>query len=507
MKIKKLEIRNALGIKELSLKIDKVTMITGGSEQGKSSILDAIEKGLYNTSKRSQFIRQGEHEALIHLEIEPDITVTRKVRDGKSDSVKVTQAGSVVSRPEAFLKTLTNNYAFNPVEFLNLRDKDQTDLLLGLIPLTLTEEMVTSWFNEMPPTGCAGHGLTALKTIESYYYNLRTENNRTLNTTQTQLDALSLKLPPNYDPAEWENISLQDKYNQIESIQKTKNAMNDCRNVIDNTKLAMEKTVDFYEGKIKGNASDRDAEIERLKRANVESKSTIELRISELKQQITELEADLRGMDSTVDSKIAIVTERYSNASTKLVEEKRAAVESINNNEIQAHTFLDAAVDLPDVDKLKEEAAHIEQMKGYARYYHDVQETAVKLKTLQDTTEFLDSKIATARRKPAELLSAMKMPVTGLGVNDEFQITVDTLPINGLSTSRKIKLSLEIARATAGKLKLICVDQFEALDVDRRAEFLQEIETDDFHYFITQVTNGALKIDTGEKSVDNEMSA
>ena len=81
------------------------------------------------------------------------------------------------------------------------------------------------------------------------------------------------------------------------------------------------------------------------------------------------------------------------------------------------------------------------------------------------------------------------------------QITIDGLPITNLSTSRQIKLALDIARATAGPLKLICIDRFESLDHEQREAFFKEIEGDGFQYFISQVTSGDLTVETIEGSV------
>ena len=497
MKIKKLIVKNAIGIEELNLEPGNVTMIQGGSEQGKTSILDILEKGLNNTCKRAKFVRQGETEAYINIEIEPDISVTRKVREGKSDFVKVTKGGIPVTSPESFLKSLTNGYAFSPVSFLNLTDKQQTDILLSMIPLEITSEMVESWFNEMPPTGCAGHGLTALKSIERYYFDKRTETSRDLKTTQTQLATSLGKLPVNYNPAEWENVSLKGKYEAITAVKASYQAIEDNRAIVESSFAEITKTNEFYDSRLSGAESDKTAQIEKAKNEMHDERRNLELSITELQQKIAELEADKNALDSKLNTNTTVIEERCKNRSELLEKERKEKVELLGNKQIQAQTFLSATIDLPDVSVLETEAAQIEEMKGFLQYHRDMKELEAKQKRLLQTTENLNAKIATARTKPAELLAEMEMPISGLGINDEAQITIDDLPIKNLSTSRQVQLSLEIARATAGELKLICVDQFETLDADRRAEFLKAIENDGYSYFITQVTNGDLEITTG----------
>ena len=504
MKIKKLEIRNALGIKELSLEPGKTTVISGGSEKGKTSILDAIRKALDNSCPRAQFVMKGENEAFIHMSVEPDIDITRKIREGKTDAVKVMQGNSVVSKPESFLKGLINSYAFNPVTFMSHTDREQTDILLKLIPLELDSDMITSWFGELPACGFSGHGLTALKQIEQFYYNLRRELNRELKNAELQLATSTGKLPVNYDPKQWENVSLQEKYQAITAIESAKRAVEENREIINKGDAEKKEINEKFQERISRLDAELSADTEKLKSDAEKEKSTLQLEISELKQKIADREAKLESIDKVTETKISSVKATHETAKKQVESSKNERLHDIENKIIQADTFLKQVGTFEDVEKLKEEAAHIEEMKGFIPYYRDVQELKKKLDKLRAQSLNFDTKIETARRKPAELLSGMEMPVTGLGINDEFQITIDELPIKNLSTSRQIKLALEIARATAGKLKIICIDQFETLDTDRRTEFLKEIENDDFQYFITQVTNGELSI---KSDVDKEMTA
>lgn len=86
------------------------------------------------------------------------------------------------------------------------------------------------------------------------------------------------------------------------------------------------------------------------------------------------------------------------------------------------------------------------------------------------------------------------MPVKGLGVNDKMQITIDGLPIKNLSTSRQIKLALDIARATAGPLKLICIDRFESFSPKNQKTAIEEMKKDDYQYFVSTVSDDDMKV-------------
>jgi len=506
MKIKKLEIRNALGVKQLDLEPGKLTMIQGGSEKGKSSIIEAIEKAVYNTNRRVEFVRAGENEALVYIEFDNGIDVTRKIRKNKSDYIKVTKDGAVVTSPESFLKSLTNGYAFNPISFMNHSDKEQTDLLLGLIPLNLTPEMISEWLGELPPINTDEHGLKVLKSAEKYYYSKRTEANRELKTTETQFHALSGQLPVNYDPAEWADVSLQVQYEQIATVKETLIAIEESKETIAKSVDDEKEIQTKFGDRISRLEAEADADKEKIKRESEKEKSTLELEISELQKKIEARKARLESFDSIMENKISTVDERFKLSKEHIEKTKQERLESIVERVEKAKAFLNAAFDVPDLEKLKEKAEHAEKMKGFLRVYENVEAVKTKLEELKKVTENYDIKIGTCRTKPAELLAQKKMPVNGLGINDSFQVTIDGLPIKNLSTSRQMQLALEIARTTAGDLKLICVDQFESLDADRRKEFLEAIEDDNFEYFITQVTNGELSIST-EKTIDKEATA
>ena len=89
-KIKRLIIRDALGIEEKAINPGNVNIISGGNATGKTSILEIIEKALYNTDRRDMFVRVGADKAYIELETDDGLKVERTVssEDGKS-TIKV----------------------------------------------------------------------------------------------------------------------------------------------------------------------------------------------------------------------------------------------------------------------------------------------------------------------------------------------------------------------------------------------------------------------------------
>jgi len=124
-------------------------------------------------------------------------------------------------------------------------------------------------------------------------------------------------------------------------------------------------------------------------------------------------------------------------------------------------------------------------MKGYIHLHDNLRRLEKELEDKNTRAALLDRNVNLARRLPAKLLAETELPVAGLGINENMQLTIDGLPIRNLSTGRQIKLALDIARATAGPLKLICIDRFESLDPINQELFFQEVEGDGYQYFIS----------------------
>jgi hypothetical protein len=86
-------------------------------------------------------------------------------------------------------------------------------------------------------------------------------------------------------------------------------------------------------------------------------------------------------------------------------------------------------------------------------------------------------------------------------------VLVNSRPIINLSGGERIKFVMNIVRATAGPLKIILINGFEALSPKGQKEFIDECTGDGYQYIITKVTDGELKItaiDEGGKMRDAE---
>jgi energy-coupling factor transporter ATP-binding protein EcfA2 len=142
MKIVQFESDNFKRLRAVQISPDgNVVTIGGKNGSGKSSILDAIYVALVGRSAAPpRPIRAGEETCRIKLHL-GDIVVSRKftAKEGGTytDSLKVESAdgAQVFKNPQRVLDELLGEIGFDPFAFVQMKPKDQTATLLGMVPL------------------------------------------------------------------------------------------------------------------------------------------------------------------------------------------------------------------------------------------------------------------------------------------------------------------------------------------------------------------------------------
>ena len=107
-KIKRIEIRNFLGIDEFGLDAEKINIFKGPKGSGKSSILEGIEKTFTNKNRRTEVIKHGTDEATLFVALDDGLEVDRRLRTDKADYLKVRKGEEGVPSTEKFLKSFIN---------------------------------------------------------------------------------------------------------------------------------------------------------------------------------------------------------------------------------------------------------------------------------------------------------------------------------------------------------------------------------------------------------------
>lgn len=476
--IKKLVIKNCLGITELDFEPSKINIISGGKGIGKTSILDSIDILFRNNNKRTTIVKDGATKTELFAEIEEGLEIKRLINaEGKTTTLNVSKDGFKRDKPNTFLKELAGEFSINPVEFMQKKEDEQKEILLGLTPMEVTTNQLYELFNEFPPVSLEQHGLNVFKDIEKYYYDQRTSVNGEVKSLKSEKETYEKQLPRDYDIDKWIKASTKEKYDLISEANKNNQnivAAETLIQSIDAKLKALETKKETIKVNIKNDCN--------LKRQNI--KSDIEM----LKEKIKVLENNLIQLDSTekkeIDKEILVIDEQINTEKERIPKAKEY---------IKTHKII-------DITPLENDLAEVEEMKGYIPVCENYNRVIKELENKTKRSTNLSKCIDLARTKPLEILKNSDMPVEGLSIDDKGNITINNLPINNLSDGEKWELVVNIARKLASKdensLKLICIDGFERLGGNSRVEFLDKIKDDEFQYFITQVTDGEMKIDS-----------
>jgi energy-coupling factor transporter ATP-binding protein EcfA2 len=478
MRISMLKLKNCLGIKELEFKPGKIILIEGSEGKGKTSILESIQRFFWNKSERSSFVYKDEEgtaeKAETYIDLD-DGTMMKKFinSENKVTTTGIDKGGMSPKKPEEFLKSLVSEEQLNPVKIINMPDKEFTELVLSLIPIKVTSEDAKQWLLEVPPfVDFNKHGLQVCKDIVDVYFNKRTEVNRRIKDLTAEIKADKAKLPEDYDPEAWRNVSITEKYDAI----KAANKVNGDRQI-------QQAKVDSKDGVLESLRNQAKADIADVKQKSTDSKKTTEDKIAELKKQITVLESELAQADAVCAEKVKTTTDHYKGLADAVEKETEDSKKYLESN--------------PEIDIVPLETAHKEadNMKSFIRSADDLKVKETELIAKETEAQKLTDKIEFMRTKPQMLLAKAEMPLEGITVDSQGNVLVNNRPPINLSGGERIRFAVKASKSTAGPLKIILINGFEALSPKAQIEFIEECEKDpEFQYWITKVTDGDLRV-------------
>lgn len=478
MRISMLNLKKCLGVKELEFKPGQITLIEGEEGQGKTSILESIQRFFWNKSERSgTFVYSDEdgtaEKAEIYIDLDDGTSMKKYInKENKVTTTGIEKDGMSPKNPETFLKSLVNERQLNPISLIHMEDKELTDLILSLIPIKITEADVTEWLLESPPfIDYEKHGLQVCKDVEKLYFEKRTEVNRRVKDLEGEIKSDLAKLPEGYDAETWRSVSLAEKYEVIKEANESNKQIEQHQAKVDGLALVIE-----------GLRNQAKAKIADIKQKSADDKKTTEDEITKLKQQINILEGKLSQADAVCAEKVKTTTEHYKSLAETAEKDAEKSKEHLKTNKPT------------DIEPLEVAHKEAEVMKSYIRTADDLKVKQNELVTKKSEAEKLTDKIEYMRTKPQMLLANATMPVEGITVDNQGNVLINNRPIINLSGGERIKFVMSIVRATAGALKIILIDGFERLSPKGQKQFIDECSGDGFQYIITKVTEGNLKI-------------
>ncbi len=522
------EISNFVGISEFKIDLGKINILTGRVGSGKTSIIEAIEKGFSNKSQRVEVIRHGEDDATIFIKTDNGLEIDRKLRINKADYLKVRKAGQAVPSTEKFLKQFLQGELFKPLEFCTKSPAEQAKIILNLLEIPWTIDDISNWLGEIPTDiDYDQHILQVLSQIVRNYFSQREVVNREIVVIKAQITGYKNELPKNYDGEEWRSKKVSEYYqavsdaellnkqrenalNLIEGLegrkarilaeaetekQTKRNEINQMRHEIEEYR---QETVHKIET-LKYTIAQKDQRMEQSDNAlNLElerkylqlrdeyavkkdrARQEIQAGVKDLEQQVTNYEKTVYGNELELTSLVGSEENALLSISEKAderIKTEEAKIES--SRKILAETVG------VDVEPLKLTAAEVAHMQSFLRDY-DLMVSLIreKLAPREELAKVLTARIEKGREMPTELLKTATLPIPGLSVDGEGKIRIGKTLIDGLSEGEQLQLAFRVAKAQAGELKLICLDGWNKINPTERAWIEKEISEDDFQYVV-----------------------
>ncbi len=443
--IVKLTIKNFLSIADVEIKPGKVNQIVGANNQGKTTVLKALEF-LTNGATDGSLVKFGEDAAEVIVELSDGASIRRRINSAGKQTVEVKKDGFKSQAPQAYLEELFAASAFNPLQLLD--SKGRAEAILKSVDIKVTQDQLAKELGvqkeELPPLDYDQHGLKVIDQCYKYYYARRAEANKDAKDKQKRWETYRNDLPADQD------ADLGARSETLAAIESNKKWQSDTEKqlaVLDLKYAELEKAtkrVSSYEGEL----------------LNIDQQ--IVLKQNELDDLARRRE---RGLNIIAEARKDLPTDLPDK--TKLQTELTACFTRLAdlNTQVAKHDAKDAI---------------FKQHSMVAELQTEFDKSSEFAKLLDVMVELLSKDIK------KKVMDGAEMPIEGLEYSDgEFKIK--GVPVDNLSSSHALKLAMGVARKLAKKTKLICIDGAEMLDAETYKSLRSEIESDDYTYFLTKV--------------------
>lgn len=467
MKATKITIKNLFGIREAALDGRSVEL-AGPKGSGKTSVLDAIRYALTNRSDRDYIIHRGADEGEIIIETDTGLSIDRKTRTTKADTVKVRDGSMLQTRPAEFLSGIFTPLQLDPVAFTQLSRQEKNRVILSLIDFAWDMNWIKEQFGEIPQgVDYSKHILEVLSDIQAesgVYFQSRQNLNRDIRNKQAFIADIAKDIPPHYDAARWDAYPTREKYQELERIREA------------NSRIERAKSFRAsFDAKKRGLEADRDMEIAAIRQDISHERENLSSDIVRLQAQIDAARDKLSRLDGRQLEREELEEAKYNEAVAKL-ERDMGAADQYAGQEVQDTSALSAELD------------EAEQMRSHLNEYRRMRDMQTELDELTAKSQALTDKIELARELPATILAQASIPVDGLTVEDGVPL-IHGLPISNLSDGELLELCVDITVSKPGQLGIILVDGAERLDSVSRERLYAKCKAKGLQLIATRVTD------------------
>lgn len=459
----RLEISNYMRVDAFSVDADgKSVIIRAKNAEGKSSVIEAIWEALAGSSvkERPEPIHEGADKALIRIELADDdgevLYIVEKHITPKGRRLVITtgEGKKPPGSAQALLDGFLDRYSLDPVAFLERRPQDQLDDVLqvcGIEPPVQQVRMIT----QLAPEHYAKadhpinvkHGESADKYLErlsaddfGFYYTCRRDINQEVTRIRGAVDKQRQEIERMQN-----GIAQVTNYGSLESMQQD----------LAVTRASNKEHVASAK-KLSDLASDR-ALMKMKKEKDIEKRNTamqqlrdLEAAIIKKKEELSDLETDVA--NSSFDEKEAV--EAY---------DSHAKLHGTLNDNTDQIVFLEKKIG----EAVSASKKIIERDHAVARH----NELEAELEVASKRHAKADSILLELRSLRKGILEGIDLGVDGLSVEGG-ELRMNNKPFRQASYAERVKVSCAVAMKRNPRLKLLRVDNGEALDKDSKAYLL-----------------------------------
>ena len=460
MRVTKVLIKNAFGIHALAID-GKSIELTGPKGSGKTSALDCIRVLANNFPERKMIIHQGADEAELFLETDTGLSIERKIRSQKANTLKVRDGDMLQTRPAEFLAGIFTPLQLNPIEFCGLSRQEKNRVILSLIEFDWDMNWIQEEFGEIPQgVDYSKHILEVLSDIQAengIYFQSRQNLNRDIRNKQAFIADIARDIPDNYDYAKWENYPIGEKYRELERIKENNGVIERAKGFAAN-----------FAAKKRGIEAERDIAISAAEKETAARRTELTAQIAKMQEQLFNLEGELKAKKEVAEAK----------ANEKLAKlEKDIGI---------AMEYADREPE--DTFELDSELQLAEKMRKHLNEYKRMQAMRGEVSELSERSAELTRKIELGRELPSEILREATIPIEGLSVVDGEPL-INGLPISNLSDGELLDLCVDITVSQPSKLDIILIDGAERLDTKSREKLYKKCKDKGLQIIATRVTD------------------
>lgn len=465
--VSRLLAENVLKLEQFELRdIDKLTLIRGANNQGKTTVLRLLGLCVRGADDPAKVIHDGAKKATVEIGLTNGYQLARTFTP-KGEYFKILdEQGHEVPSPQKFVNRWLGEYRdFNPLAWLSMPAKEQVRVLLQAIDVRLSpEEFQQATGHDAPfDIDFSQHGLLVLDALRSHYAEERKAENRLADQKKKAatdaMAALPQARPIISDERRRESEeALTAAQTARTSIEVRKAAASSHQAAVERVEAEKRREI-ITRQRLTDEIRDYQAQIEAIQQKMLRCEDLTR----ESYDRTEQLDCELSGLASS-----APPTEEDFAAANELIRRANALTTSIAADEKILARF--AAV-----ERMEQEAA----------------DAAAQANITDSTIKILDTELRAA------LMAKAALPVDDLTIEDG-RILVGGHELQYLAESQQIRIAIAIARALRPALRVIVLDGTESLDTATFQLFLDEIRGDGFRYFASEVDRdgGALEVIT-----------